>query len=107
MSALDAENHLQPMAIPIENTAATNATSVTATKAVAAMNEEEFGAELRYQSAISVVKSLFRQGLLTAEEYAEIDTKLLEKYAPSLGTLFSENDLITGEFRAIYSSGKE
>lgn len=71
------------------------------------MNEEEFCAEFRYQSAISVVKSLFRQGLLTAEEYAEIDTKLLEKYAPSLGTLFSENDLITGEFRAIYSSGKE
>lgn len=93
--------------MPIGNTAATNAISVTDTKAVVAMNEEEFSAEVRYQSAISVVKSLFRQGLLTAEEYAEIDTKLLEKYAPSLGTLFSENDLITGEFRVIYSSGKE
>ena len=58
------------------------------------MSEKAFTAELQYQTAISIAKNLRSQGLLTEEEYAVIDTNLLQKLQPSLGTLLSENDLI-------------
>lgn len=44
-----------------------------------------------YHAAISMAKSMLEKGLITEEEYAEIDTILLEKYRPYLGTLLSEN----------------
>ena len=58
------------------------------------MSETAFQAELQYQTAISIAKSLRSQGLLTEEEYAVIDTNLRAEFSPSLGTLLSENDLI-------------
>ena len=58
------------------------------------MSNEMFTAELRYQTAVSLAKKLLVQGLLTEEEYAEIDTILLKEFSPSLGTLLSQNDLI-------------
>lgn len=57
------------------------------------MTEIQFQAEKRYQVAIAMAKSLLEKGLLTQEEYAVIDTILLNKYRPSLGTLLSENAL--------------
>lgn len=56
------------------------------------MSETIFNAELQYQTAISIAKNLRSQGLLTEEEYAIIDTKLQAVFAPSLGTLLSDND---------------
>lgn len=56
------------------------------------MSETAFRAELQYQTAISIAKSLRSQGLLTEEEYAVIDTKLQADFSPSLGTLLSDND---------------
>lgn len=56
------------------------------------MSEATFQAELQYQTAISIAKNLRNQGLLTDEEYAVIDTNLHNTFAPSLGTLLSEND---------------
>ena len=54
------------------------------------MTEIHFQAEKRYQVAISMAKSLLEKGILTQEEYAVIDTILLEKFQPALGTLLSE-----------------
>jgi hypothetical protein len=54
------------------------------------MTEIQFQAEKRYQVAISMAKSLLEKGLLTQEEYAIIDTILLGKFQPALGTLLSE-----------------
>lgn len=54
------------------------------------MTEIQFQAEKRYQVAISIAKTLLEKGLLTQEEYAVIDTNLLEKFQPALGTLLSE-----------------
>jgi len=34
---------------------------------------------------------MLKAGVITEEQYAIIDTKMLEKYRPLLGTLFSEN----------------
>ncbi len=56
------------------------------------MSETVFQAELRYQTAISIVKNFRCQGLLTEEEYSVIDTKLQADFSPSLGTLLSDND---------------
>ena len=58
------------------------------------MSETQFSAEMNYLTAISIVKSLLENGLLTEEEYAVIYTKLRTEFEPSLGTLLSENDLI-------------
>ena len=74
------------------NTAPTPAILQTVSKAVKAMSEAVFNAELQYQTAISIAKNLRSQGLLTEEEYAIIDTKLQAEFAPSLGTLLSDND---------------
>ena len=56
------------------------------------MSDSTFQAELRYQTAISIIKNLRSQGLLTEEEYDVIDTKLQADFSPSLGTLLSDND---------------
>lgn len=55
------------------------------------MSKEELHNDMLYHAAISMAKSMLEKGLITEEEYAEIDTILLEKYRPYLGTLLSEN----------------
>ena len=58
------------------------------------MCDAAFRAELQYQTAVSIAKNFLAQGLLTQEEYAVIDTKLVADFKPPLGTLLSENNLI-------------
>lgn len=48
---------------------------------------EEFMREKRYLVARSVAESMLKAGLISEKELSEIDTKLLEKYRPSLSTL--------------------
>jgi len=55
------------------------------------MNDEQFEQEKLYQASMSFFKAMLEQGLITKEQYAIIDTKMLEKYRPLLGTLFSDN----------------
>ncbi|MHB1154026.1 MAG: SHOCT domain-containing protein [Eubacteriales bacterium] len=57
------------------------------------MSDLQFQAEKRYQIALAIAKTLLDKGLLTRDEYAVIDTILLDKYRPTLGTLLSENVL--------------
>ncbi len=57
------------------------------------MNDLKFQAEMKYQMAIAIAKTLLEKGLLTRDEYAVINTILLDKYRPTLGTLLSENVL--------------
>lgn len=47
--------------------------------------------DMLYHMALSMAKTMLEKGLLSPEEYAEIDTILLQKYQPYLGSLFSEN----------------
>ena len=58
------------------------------------MSKEQFEAEKDYQVLMSMAKKLRNQGLLTEEEYTEIDTRLKAKYQPIFGTLLSENSLL-------------
>ena len=72
-----------------ENTALTIAISLTASEVIA-MTEEQFEREKLYQATMNVFDGMLKKGLITEEQYAIIDTKMLEKYRPLLGTLFAE-----------------
>jgi hypothetical protein len=73
------------------NTAPTPAISRQDSKEALMMSKEKFEAERRYQASLTVAKALLSSGTITKEEYDEIDTILLRKYRPSLGSLFSDN----------------
>lgn len=70
------------------NTAPMSATSQTASEAVMAMNEDQFEREKLYQATMNMFRSMLKKGLITEEQYTIIDTKMLQKYQPLLGTLF-------------------
>ncbi len=56
---------------------------------VVQMTEEQFKDEKLYQATMSMARRMLSQGLISEEEYCQIDTIFLEKYQPVFGTLFS------------------
>lgn len=58
------------------------------------MSEEEFRAEKMYLLCLGTAKEMLKRGIISEEEFTEIDTILLEKYKPTLSTLLSGKDLI-------------
>ena len=81
------------MAMQKGNTVPTAAISQTASRAVIAVNDEQFEREKLYQASMSMFRVMRENGLITEEQYALIDTKMLQKYRPLLGTLFAANPL--------------
>ena len=57
------------------------------------MSKEEFRAERLYLMARSVAQRMLREGVITEIEFMQIDTILLKKYRPTLGTLLSGKPL--------------
>ena len=62
-----------------------------ASREVAPVNDDQFEREKLYQATMNMFQGMLKEGVITEEQYAIIDTKMLEKYQPLLGTLFSEN----------------
>ena len=81
------------MEMRTENTAPMPATSQTASEVVTAMNEDQFEREKLYQATMNMFRSMLKNGLINEEQYAIIDTKMLQKYQPLLGTLFAAQTL--------------
>ncbi len=54
------------------------------------MNKQQLEAEQQYYIAMSAAKSMFQNGIISAEVLAIIDTKLLEKWKPISATLLSD-----------------
>lgn len=54
------------------------------------MSKEQLKNEKLYQATMSMVRRMLENGLISEEEYRQIDTMFLEKYHPVFGTLFSE-----------------
>ena len=81
------------MAIHTGNTAPINVMSEAVSKAVMVMDEKQFRAEKMYRISLSVAKSMLEKGIISKEEYSEIDTILLEKYRPTLGILLAGKPL--------------
>ena len=84
---------LQLTAIHTGNTAPMNAILPAVSKAVAAMDKEQFKAEKMYRISLFVAKSMLEKDIISKEEYSEIDTVLLEKYRPCLGRLLAGKPL--------------
>lgn len=57
------------------------------------MTKEQFRAEKLYQICASIAESMLEKGVISVEEYWQIDTILLEKYKPVLGTLLAGKPL--------------
>ena len=54
---------------------------------------EEWNNEFQYQLTMSLVRRLKENGTISDNEYKQIDTIMLEKYKPILGTLLSGKPL--------------
>lgn len=81
------------MEIRIGNTAPTSAISMTDLE-VAAMTSEQMQKEKLFQGTMLMAKNLLKQGIISDEEYEQIDTMFRQKYAISLSTLFTDIRLI-------------
>ena len=57
------------------------------------MLNEEWNDEFQYQLTMSLVRQLKENGTISDNEYKQIDTIMLEKYKPILGTLLAGNSL--------------
>ena len=64
---------------------------------VAAMTKEQMDNENMYQATMMIAKNLLNKGVISEEEYAQIDTNFREKYSISLSTLFTDIRLIKFE----------
>lgn len=67
------------------------------------MNKNEFKNEKLYQTTMSLAKKLLSEGIISKEEYCDIDTIFTEKYEPIFGTLFSDIRLTSKPKRVIYN----
>ena len=54
----------------------------------ASMTDAEFKAVMLYKASIAAFKKLVAAGLLSAEEFAVIDTNLAQKYGLSLSVIY-------------------
>ena len=54
---------------------------------------KEWNNEFQYQITMSLVRRLKENGTISDNEYKQIDTIMLEKYKPILGTLLSGKPL--------------
>ena len=61
------------------------------------MNKELAEKIVAYRTAMAVVAEMLSKGIITAEDYGVIDTKMAEKYGLKSSTIFRANDLIYSE----------
>ena len=71
------------------------------------MTADEFDRELRYQAVMIFVRKMLDQGLITEEEYYQIDTKNRAKFLPITSDLLSGRNLLYASGRANMEAGKE
>ena len=64
------------------------------------MTKEEFRNEYLYNMTMVHVKNLLKNGLVTMDEYWQINAKFKEKYNPVSDGLLSENELLCTGKRA-------
>jgi len=57
------------------------------------MDKEQFRAEKMYHISLFMARIMLKKDAISKQEYSEIDTILLEKYRPVLGTLLAGKSL--------------
>ena len=58
------------------------------------MTREQGRKEVVYQMTMSAARRMLEKGLITEEQYQKYDAKMRQKYAPIIGTLWAEMDLL-------------
>lgn len=58
------------------------------------MTREQGRKEVVYQMTMSAARRMLEKGLITEEQYQKYDTKMRQKCAPIIGTLWAEMDLL-------------
>lgn len=71
------------------------------------MNEEQFQREKMYFATMHIAKNLFHLGIMTAEEYSQIDTIFRDKYQPNLFSLQIKMSGYQPNTMALYAPDKE
>lgn len=71
------------------------------------MTQDEFDREKRYQVVMHFVRKMLHDGLISEEEYRQIDTKNRLELHPKTGDLISGKFLIEAGYRANMTHGKE
>lgn len=71
------------------------------------MTTQEFQREAAYAVTMSHVKGLLNKGLVTPEEYREMNIRMKAKYQPVSDGLIFESDLLSSGIRANMGAGKE
>lgn len=78
-----------------ENLFRHTATIIGSTAAVSAIcspdsevNGMDFQSEMMYQATMSIAWKMLRDGLISEDEYRQIDTMFIEKYKSKIGVLF-------------------
>ena len=56
---------------------------------------KEWTSEINYMTMMTIVKNLLKQGILSEDDYKEIDTIMHEEYEASLGSLLFDITLNT------------
>jgi len=54
------------------------------------MTKEEFQNEKLYQTTMHIVRKLMQDGVISTDEYHQIDAIFIKKYRPFFGSLFSD-----------------
>ena len=58
------------------------------------MTKEQFENERKYQGTMAIAESFRRRGVISDEEYCQIDTRFRGKYKVKISTLFTDISLI-------------
>ena len=74
--------------VPLKGAAFSQKETLPSTPAVPTLTKEQFERELNYRAALSIIKQMREEGLITPKEFVQIYTFLREKFSPVWGGLY-------------------
>ena len=74
---------------------------------VVRMIDKQYSSLVSYKSAMALAKTMYIRGIITAEEYEIIETKMCEKFGINSCSIFRDNEWINTLFRGNMSDTKE
>ena len=74
---------------------------------VVRMIDKQYSSLVSYKSAMSQAKLMYSKGIITAEEYEIIETKMCEKFGINSCSIFQDNEWINTLLRGNMSDTKE
>ena len=83
-----------------ESIAVMRATSLPDT-GVNAVSDEQFEREMRFQTAVSFIDTMLRNGVISENDYHQWREKLVEKYNPPVGKIVSNRRGKSVDFQAL------